>query len=60
MAERRRAAQELRAGGRTGHRAELPALPAPALVLHVAPRGDDAASGAESAPLANAVNDFGD
>jgi hypothetical protein len=36
----------------TEHRAKLPALPEPALVLHVAPRGDDTAAGTESAPLA--------
>ena len=52
MAETRRAAQGLPAGDRAGHRAELPALPAPAVVLHVAPRGDDAAGGTEAAPLA--------
>ena len=45
MAEARRAAQGLPAGDRAEHRAELPALPAPAVVLHVAPRGDDAAGG---------------
>ncbi len=31
----------------------LPTLPAPAVVLHVAPHGDDTASGTEAAPLAS-------
>lgn len=34
------------------HRAQLPALPPPGLVLHVAPSGNDEAEGAESTPLA--------
>ena len=36
----------------TEHRAKLPVLPEPALVLHVAPNGNDAAAGTEAAPLA--------
>lgn len=52
MAESTAAAPGLTAGGRAGHRTALPALPTPAVVLHVAPRGDDAAGGTEVAPLA--------
>jgi hypothetical protein len=52
MAETRRVAQGLPAGDSVEHRAELPVLSAPAFVLHVAPRGDDAANGTEAAPLA--------
>jgi len=52
IAEATRVAQGLPASDRDGHRAELPALPVPAFVLHVAPRGDDAARGTEAAPLA--------
>ncbi|HPM79231.1 MAG TPA: right-handed parallel beta-helix repeat-containing protein [Candidatus Anammoximicrobium sp.] len=52
IAETRRAAQGLPAGDGAGHRAELPELPPPAAVLHVAPRGDDADGGTEAAPLA--------
>lgn len=52
LAESRRTAQGLPAHDHAAHRAELPALPEPAVVLHVAPRGDDAAGGTESAPLA--------
>ena len=33
-------------------RVELPSLPEPAVVLHVAPQGDDKAAGTEAAPLA--------
>ena len=50
--EARRMAQGLPARDQAEYRAELPALPAPAVVLHVAPHGDDAASGTEAAPLA--------
>jgi len=52
LAQAGRAAQGLAVGDRVEHRAELPALPTPAFVLHVAPHGDDAAGGTEAAPLA--------
>ena len=52
IAEVKRTAEGQLAGGGVGHRAELPVLPAPAVVLHVVPSGDDAGGGTETAPLA--------
>ncbi len=52
IVETEQAAHGSPAGDRAEHRAELPVLPAPGCLLHVAPNGDDAAAGTESAPLA--------
>jgi hypothetical protein len=56
MVETRRAAQGLPARDRAEHRAELPALPAPACVLHVVPRGDDAVRNGRKTTSAFAVS----
>ncbi|MHB8952342.1 MAG: right-handed parallel beta-helix repeat-containing protein [Pirellulaceae bacterium] len=52
VAETRRGAEGVPAGEDAHHRAELPLLPAPAVVLHVAPHGEDGAGGTQAAPLA--------